>query len=289
MRITPIRRALAAGASVAIAAAGLAAFAPAANAAETSLKFNCAASILENQEFGFDADITLPETVEAGQKVNASFTGSVSVNDVVRSTAYAFLNGRFLEGTAAITGKFGADAIQMDAVVPKAAIPAETGAMSLPTNGSGSWTATTVGAQDVTIDGFTAPLVMTNKDGVESPIAVTCVAKAPETVVGTVEVTKASVQATKTTAKVKVNKKAKKAVATVKVVNADKSAAKGKVKLVLKKGKKAVAKRTVKLNKKGVKKVAFKKLKKGKYTLVVKYQGNKVSKKSKRTKKFRVR
>ncbi|QCX28019.1 DUF6801 domain-containing protein [Nocardioides jishulii] len=290
MRTNIFRRAVVAGATVAVATAGLAAVtSTSASAAPADLKFNCSASILTGQEFGLTADITLPAKVEAGKTVKASFTGTVSAPDTTRATAYAILGARFIEGTANITGKFGATPISMGATVPKAAIPAESGPMALPASGSGSWVAKNVGSQNVTIDGFTAPLVITNAEGVTTPIQVTCEAKAPETVVGTVEVTKATVVATKTTAKAKYAKKTKKATVNVKVVNDKKKAVKGKVKLTLKKGKKVVGKKTVTLNKKGVAKGVFKVKAKGKYTVVAQYQGTKTTKKSKATAKFTVK
>lgn len=93
--------------------------------------------------------------------------------------------------------------------------------------------------------------------------------------------------APKTTATVKVNKKR---VATVKVnVKGGAGAASGKVALTVAKGKKVVSKKTVKLNKKGVASAKFKKLKKGKHVLTVKYAGNERYKGSQKKVTFKVK
>lgn len=292
MRTSPIRRLLVTGASIAVATVGLTALAPAANAASTSLKFNCEASILKDQEFVFDADIVVPTDAEAGKKITTSFTGSVTAPNSTRGAAYALLQGRFLEGIATIDGKFGGAPVTLEADLPRTAIPAASGAFSLPTTGGGSFVADAVGTQDLTITGFKAPLTMTKADGTTAPITVTCVAKEPATVVASVQVTKAVVvkpAKTKTTVKVKHSKKTKKATVRVKVTKAKKKSATGKAKVVIKKGKKTVGKRTVKL-KSGSAKVVFKKIRaKGKYTVTVKYVGTKTQKKSSKKASFRVK
>lgn len=289
MRTTPIRRAVAAGASVAVATVGLAAFAPAAQA-EATADFTCTVSLLGDKQFTVTADTDLPSSVEQGKKVSYKFTATVSVPDDVRGAARLFF-GEEVQGNAAIQAKVGATAAPVVAQLPRMEVPAETGPLVLDVAGSGSWTPTQLGQQDVTVSGFTANLTFI-KGGTPAadPIALPCVAPSSgPVVIDTVNVTKATVQSTSTTAKVKVAKKAKKATATVKVVNADKSAATGKVKLTLKKGKKKAGTKTVALNKKGQAKAVFKKLKKGKYTLVAQYQGNAGSKKSQKKVTFRVR
>lgn len=292
MRNTSIRRAFAAGASVAVAAAGLAALAPAAQAATVNLEFNCSASILQDQKFQLEADFSAPKYLLPGQAADISFSGNVVVPNGTRAAAYVILDGRALEGSATVAGTFAGEDVTMVATLPRTEIPSTTGPMSVPASGAASFETPGLGAHDLTVSGFTAPLTMTKSDGSTDTVEVTCTATAPATVIATVNVVEeipeeVTVQATKTTAKVKVTKK--KAKATVKVANADKSAAKGKVKLTLKKGKKVVAKKTVKLNKKGKKAVTFKKLKKGKYSLLAQYQGNATSKKSKKKVTFRVR
>lgn len=293
MRTTPIRRAVAAGASVALATVGLAAFAPAATAAPvtTSLKFDCTVSILTDQEFVFDATLDVPETAEQGKPLKLAFEGTVTAPNTVRQSAYYILNVRALSGTADIDAKFGGQDLPLTASVARTEVPGGTTPtpLVLPAEGSGTVTPNAVGPQAISIAGFKANLTSEKADGSKETVAATCVAQYATAAVGTVNVTKATVQSTSTTAKVKVAKKAKKATATVKVVNADKSAAKGKVKVTLKKGKKTVGNKTVSLNKKGQAKAVFKKLKKGKYTLVAQYQGTKESKKSQKKVTFRVR
>lgn len=287
MRNTPIRRVLAAGVSAAIAAAGLAALAPAAQAAQINLDFTCSASILSDQQFKLDADFKAPTYVLPGHEIKVSFAGDVIVPDSTRGAAYAFLGGRALEGGATVNGTFGSQEVSLEATLPRTEIPAEAGSFAVPVSGGATFEAAELGAYDLKVSGFTAPLTMTKADGTTTPVEVTCKADAPDTVVTTVNVVdEIPQQATATTAKVKVVKKTAKA--TVKVVNADKSAAKGKVKLTLKKGKKVVAKKTVTL-KKGQKVVTFKKLAKGKYSLLAQYQGDAASKKSKKKVTFRVR
>lgn len=196
MRSFMPRRAVAVVATVAISAAGLVGLASSANAASTSLKFNCSASILTNQEFTFDADLTVPAEVEVGSTIETTFNGSVSVPESTRGAAYSLLGGRFLRGVATIDGKFGAAPLTLTADLPKAPIPSASGAFALSTTGGGSVVADTVGAQDITIAGFTAPLKMENSSGAESDVNVTCTAKAPGTVVATVNVVPADVDPT---------------------------------------------------------------------------------------------
>ena len=165
-------RSVAAVAAVAMSTAGLVGLASTAQAAPTSLLFNCSASILSNQEFGLNAEVTAPETVELGETFDVSFEGAVAVPNSTRGAAYSLLSGRALEGGATIDAQFGGNAIALDATLPKTDIPSASG----------------VGAQDFTIDGFEAPLKMTKADGSVSDVNVTCTAKAPATVVATVNV-----------------------------------------------------------------------------------------------------
>lgn len=299
MRTNLFRRAAAASASAALAVTGLAALAPAANAVDTevSLKFNCSASILQDQEFVFDATVSGPESVRAGEDVEISFDGTVTAPPTVRGAAYSLLNGRFLEGTADVQGTFGTEAITLGATVPRTEISGTAGdSLILPVTGGTTFTATEVGVQDVTIPGFTADLIMTKADDSTSPLEVTCEAKDPSAVAGTVtvepgEVTPAKVASTTKIKKAKFAKKKKRINVTAQVRTADKKAAKGKVKVTLKKGKKTVKViKGKKLNKKGIAKVKFNKIaKKGKYKVIVQYQGNKQTKKSKKNAVVRVK
>lgn len=294
MRTNIFRRAVVAGATVAVATAGLAAVtSTSANAASDPADFVCTVSILGEKPFTVTADTNLPATVEQGKPVTFGFTARVSVPDDVRSTA-RFVFGEEVKGSADISATAGGVAAPVVADLPVTTIPAETGPLVLDVAGTGKWTPTTVGSQEIRVSGFTTSLTFI-KGGVESPtpLSVPCVAPASGPVlVDTVEVTKAvtpAVVATKTTAKAKYAKKTKKATVNVKVVNNKKKAVKGKVKLTLKKGKKVVGKKTVTLNKKGVAKGVFKVKAKGKYTVVAQYQGTKTTKKSKATAKFTVK
>ena len=293
MRTILLRRAAALGASAALAVGGLAALSPAATAASTSLKFNCSASILKDQEFVLDVEIELPESVNVGDAVESSFSGTVSAPESVRSAAYGLLQGRALGGTAVVKGSFGGQAIELAADVPRTDIPSAGPGMSLAVAGGGKWVAKEVGTHDVTIPGFTAALVMTKADDSTTNLAVNCEAKAPDAVVGTVKVTKAMGKAKSVTTvkKAKFAKKKKRINVTAQVRTADKKAAKGKVKVTLKQGKKTVKViKGKKLNKKGIAKVNFTKItKKGKYKVIVQYQGNKNLKKSKKNRVIRVK
>lgn len=283
-----LRRTLATTASVAIASAGLAALAPTASAVSEEMNFDCTVSILGVKTFKTLADTNLPDSVEQGKKVKVGFTATVTAPDDIRGSA-AYLYGSKVEGTADIDVTIGSDSVKATTDLPLSDVPA-SGEWPLQVAGSGTWTPSTVGSQEVRLNGYTANLSFPQAGGTAKTLAVPCeVNKDTNNVVDTVEVTPSTVQATKTTGTVKYKKKAKKVVAKVQVTNADGTAAAGDVQAVLKQGKKKV-KTKVALNKKGKKKIVFTKVaKKGKYTLVLKYKGSDSSTKSKRTVKFRVR
>jgi len=177
-------------ATVAMSTAGLIGLASSANAAPVSLKFNCSASILSNQEFSLDIDVKAPASVEVGDTITTSFTGTVTAPNTVRQSAYALLNGRSIGGPAAIDGKFGGAAVALTADAANTEIPGGTTVqpLVLPATGGGSFEAKTVGTQTLTVDGFKATLKMTKADGSVSDVAVTCTAKDPAAVVATIEV-----------------------------------------------------------------------------------------------------
>lgn len=306
MRTSRFRQSLAAGASVAIAAAGLAAFAPTATAASGDMTFDCTFSLLGVKPTKTVADTNLPEKVELGKEINVGFTATVSAPDDIRSTAI-YLYGKEVEGTATVDTTVGADKVPATATVPRTTIP-ETENTELVINvaGSGKWKPTALGKQEVKLTGYTASLSFPQPTGAPKTLQVPCVPNAAtSTLIDTVEVVPAAtptptptpeppaadVQKTETSAKVKYKKKAKKVVTKVQVANEDDTAASGDVKVILKKGKKKVGKaQTVTLNKKGKKKVVFKKVAgKGKYTLIAKYKGSDESKKSMTKVKFKIK
>lgn len=282
------RRAVAAFASTAVAAAGLAALTPAATAASGPVDFSCDVPLLGKTAFAVDADTDLPATVVAGKKVTFRFTAKVSAPDSVRGSALAFF-GEKVTGGAAVSTTVGGSAAAVAANLPVTTIPAAAGPLDLTVAGQGSWTPTGTGAQDVKVSGFTANLKFI-KGGVESndPLAIPCSVATP-VVVDTVTVKAAAKpSASKTTAKVKYSKKSKKATVSTSV-KVGKSAASGKVKIKLAKGKKTVKSVTVKLRK-GKASASFKKIaNKGKYTATVSYAGSSSVKKSSKKVTFTVK
>lgn len=183
------RRPVALVAAIAVGTAGLFGIASSAQAAPTSLKFNCSASILTNQEFGFDADVVVPAQATVGQAVETTFSGTVTAPESVRGAAYSLLGLREIGGPATINATVGSEPVTLTADVPRSPIPATSATpLALPASGGGSWTPSAPGRYDVKIGGFTANLTGYNASGAGSAVAVTCTAKAPDTVVATINV-----------------------------------------------------------------------------------------------------
>ncbi len=182
-----INRPVALAASIALTAAGLVGIASSAQAAPVKLPYDCAVSILTGQEFTLDVESNLPATLEVGSTVNAELTGTVTVGASTIGAAYGLLGGRFMEGSADITAGFGSQAVKLSANLPKTAIPS-SGSLAIPLTATGSWSASTIGSQNLTISSFTAPLTLTKDDGSTSSAAVECKAKVAGTAISTTEV-----------------------------------------------------------------------------------------------------
>lgn len=292
MRTTRFRRSLAAGASAVIAAAGLAALAPTAQAAPgDEMIYDCELSLLGIQPFKTVATTNLPDQVERGSNTRVRFRATVKAADNIRSTAL-LLFGPEVSGTATVNVSIGGQSVTANATIPRTAIPATPDTeLVLDVAGNAAWTPKGKGNQEVRLEGYEANLVFHKADNSTVELPVPCAANAEtDTVIDTVRVVPPSVKNSNTRVKANYKKKAKRVVANVTVKSAG-NAAKGKVRVVLKKGKKNAAKpRVVKLNKNGKKKLVFKNVRaKGQYRVLVNYQGNKNTKKSKRVVKFRVR
>ncbi|WP_104105840.1 hypothetical protein [Nocardioides sp. 616] len=288
MRTSALRRSIAAGASVAVAAVGMASFAPAAQAESAKMTFNCKLlGGLVSADFTTVADTTLPASVPLGSSTQIDFSATITVPESTANTARTF--GETVQGSAAIATTVDGQAAAATATLPATNIAGTTGALDLKVTGSSSapYVADKAGKKTVKLASYTADLVFVKAaTGTQTKVDVVCNAAADaNTAVDTfnvVDPNAPAVQKTSTEASAVYKKKAKKVVAKVEVLNADDSAATGDVKLVLKKGNKKVGKAvTVSLNKKGKAKNVFTKVaKKGKYTLKVNYKGSDASKKS---------
>ncbi|WP_101524882.1 hypothetical protein [Nocardioides houyundeii] len=287
MRTSALRRSIAAGASVAVAAVGMASFAPAAQAESAKMTFNCKLlGGLVAADFTTVADTTLPASVSLGSSTQIDFSATITVPESTANTARTF--GETVQGSAAIATTVDGQAAAATATLPSTNIAGTTGALALKVTGSSSapYVADKAGKKTVKLASYTADLVFVKAaTGTQTKVDVVCNAAADaNTTVDTFNVVdpNAPVQKTTTDATAVYKKKAKKVVAKVEVLNADDTAATGDVKLVLKKGNKKVGKAvTVSLNKKGKAKNVFTKVtKKGKYTLKVNFKGSDASKKS---------
>ncbi|WP_114422142.1 VCBS domain-containing protein [Nocardioides houyundeii] len=287
MRTSALRRSIAAGASVAVAAVGMASFAPAAQAESAKMTFNCKLlGGLVAADFTTVADTTLPASVSLGSSTQIDFSATITVPESTANTARTF--GETVQGSAAIATTVDGQAAAAAATLPSTNIAGTTGALALKVTGSSSapYVADKAGKKTVKLASYTADLVFVKAaTGTQTKVDVVCNAAADaNTTVDTFNVVdpNAPVQKTTTDATAVYKKKAKKVVAKVEVLNADDTAATGDVKLVLKKGNKKVGKAvTVSLNKKGKAKNVFTKVtKKGKYTLKVNFKGSDASKKS---------
>ncbi|WP_114422141.1 hypothetical protein [Nocardioides houyundeii] len=305
MRNSSLRRSLAAGASIAVAAAGFAAFAPSASAASASVTYNC--TLLGGfltSNFTTVSDTNVPATVALGSSTPIGFSATITVPAATAGTARAL--GDKVAGTASIATTINGVAAPASATIPSTPL-GTAGDLVLTISGSGTanYVADTAGVKTIKAPSYTADLVFTNSStGGTTPVDVNCTAATgADTTVDTFTVTDPNAPAptptptptptpapavqASTTKVLKANykKKAKKLVTRVQVRNEDKTAAAGDVKLVLKKGNKKVGKTvTVTLNKKGKAKHVFTKIsKKGKYTLKANYKGADLSKRSKTT------
>jgi hypothetical protein len=294
MRTSALRRSIAAGASVAVAAVGMASFAPAAQAESASLTFNCKLlGGFVSADFTTVADTTLPTSVPLGSSTPIDFSATITVPESTANTARTF--GETVKGSAAIATTVNDAAAAATATLPSTSIAGTTGPLVLKVTGSSTapYVADAAGKKTVKLASYTADLVFTKSaTGTETKVDVQCTAAAgADTTVDKFDVidpNAPAVQKTSTEASAVYKKKAKKVVAKVEVLNADESAATGDVKVVLKKGNKKVGKAvTVSLNKKGKAKTVFTKVaKKGKYTVQANYKGSDASKKSKATVKL---
>ena len=292
MTTTRTHRAVATAASLAVAAAGLAGFAPAATAAVTGAEFTCTVPALGATPFLVDADATFPATVRAGAPANVKFEAKVTIPEDVASLAAA-LFGPKVSGTADIKGSFGGSASVIRAAVPMTDAPA-SGSLVIPVQGTANLTAKAPGTVALSVSEFDANLVFHKADGSKQDLAVPCAAKTPVTVATTTvaPAVKPPTQAkakSVTVAKAKYAKK-KRTVTASATVKASGKAASGKVKFTLKRGKKVVNVSTKTLDRKGAAKATFKRVsKKGSYTLTAQYKGNKNVKASKKVVKLKVK
>ncbi|WP_104105839.1 DUF6801 domain-containing protein [Nocardioides sp. 616] len=309
MRNSSLRRSLAAGASIAVAAAGFAAFAPSATAASGNITFNCnldiGGGLVVPSDFTTVADTNLPASVALGSSTPVAFTSTITVPATTADAARNLL-GDTVAGTASIATTINGAAAPATAPVPTTSLGAAGTPLVLSIAGSGTanYVADTAGTKVVKVPNYTAALVFTNSGSTAAgtPVAVSCTAATgADTTVDTFTVTDpnapvptptptptpapAAQDTTTKVVKATYKKKAKKLVTLVQVRNEDKTAAAGDVKLVLKKGNKKIGKTvTVTLNKKGKATNVFTKIsKKGKYTLKANYKGADLSKRSKTT------
>lgn len=305
MRTSRIRQSFAAGASVAIAAAGLAAFAPAASAISAALPYACTLStggLTLPAELSTVADTNIPDKVTVGTSTPVTVKADITVPSGTADLARGL--GSTVAGTAKLAGTIDGVAAPGTATLA----PTPTGATGQPlvltVNGTldAPYAAATVGAKVIKLATYTADLTFTKADGTKTQVAVNCpTTTATDTTVDKFEVVAVPtptppappvvVQETETSAAVKYKKKAQKVVAKLAVTNEDDTAASGDVKVILKKGTKKVGKAvTVTLNKAGKKSVVFKKVAaKGKYTLIAKYKGSDESKKSMTKVSFKIK
>ena len=261
-----------------VATAGLvtasAGFLAPANAAGTPLTYSCNAPVLGPTPFTVTNDSNAPATMYVGQSAAIKLTSKVTIPGSMASLLYA-VGGRTADGTATAKGTIGGKATTSTLAVPTTTIPQEGDLTVTATGNGGTYKATKPGRVTLTAGDFTSTLNIYDEDGAPltgiSPATVPCTAPAgANTTFDTITVKK-----DKTKVKVATRAKGKKVAAKVTVKTAHGSTAKGKVTVTVKKGKKTVEKKKAHLNKHGKVTVKLpKKLKKGKYTVTVKYAGN---------------
>ena len=276
-----LRRLAVGGASVALAATGLAVSTAPAHADSAPLNYTCERPLGSSD---LKATFSAPAKVPVGgkAKVITSVEVPADLTELLGGVGVATI-----EGSAVGQATVNEVPIEVPQSIPVTDVPTEgaltvkaTGAVQLPTDfAAGTVLSVSAGDFGVTLDGKTAE----GEPSLLSPYDISCVQDADQdATVGDIKVVKAG---SKT--KLKVKGKKKKAVVKVKVASKTSAKATGKVKVALK-GPKKVTKK-VKVNKKGVAKFTVKKLKKGKYKVNAKYLGNKNVKASKAKAKVKVK
>ncbi len=283
MITTPTFRTVAATSALALAAAGSALLASPAVAAESqALTYTCEVPLLGAKEF--TATYKMADTVPYGGTVSVDTTVVVPAD--VSETLYS-IGTRRVEGEATAYGlAAGLVEIGVPGTVPSTAVP-QSGPLTVVAQGgvalnpnflvpAGSVidvdAADRQGDGDAAVD-LRAVLRSYGEDGAQrGEFNIPCELNDGQTVdIGAFTVVKAD---TKTKAALKA-KKGKSIVAKATVTPETNVVASGVVKLVVKRNGKKVGAEKVTLNDKGKASAKFAKAKKGKYTLVAKYLGNK--------------
>lgn len=181
MNVSALRRGLATGASVAVATAGLAAFAPTASAASAAVVFDCTTATGVKQ-FTTVADTDLPATVPFGQTLDVKSTATVTVPDEVRNTLYGFLGARTVEGNAVVRSTLnGAPLADITETVPVTPVP-DSGPLVVDAAGPApQFKAEKVGTNVIKVVTYTANLTFRDGDGDEtllSPMSIPCTPQA---------------------------------------------------------------------------------------------------------------
>ncbi len=294
------RRAIASAASLAVAAAGFAALAPAAQAESAALAYTCKISLFDGEKLSVVVDTDLPDTVKAGSSTPVKVTANVSLAEAKGGALPTLrnLNAASVLGSAEVGWTLdGAEQKAAVLSIPSTVVPA-AGALALTATGpAAAFAPTQPGTYVIKAGAFTGKLDLKKANGQPTDLInsadIACAPNAGQDLtVDTVQVTagdKPTVATSVTKAKAKYAKK-KKSVSASATVKASGKAASGKVKFTLKRGKKVVRVSTKTLNKKGVAKATFKKVsRKGTYTLTAKYAGSKTVKASKKVVTFKVR